>query len=128
MLTVQPGPRDRRLLSVLLILGVVAVSFYIVSQVTALFFYFGDIFLTFFLAWLLAFIISPVVSRIVNVIPRLPRAVATILVYSRGRRRPRHPRRRRRRRAGHLDRPVRRSAPGHQDQPADDPRRHGRHG
>ena len=82
MLTVQPGPRDRRLLSVLLILGVVAVSFYIISQLSALFFYFGDILLTFFLAWLLAFIISPIVSRIVNVIPRLPRAVATILVYS----------------------------------------------
>jgi predicted PurR-regulated permease PerM len=55
---------------------------YIVTQLTTLFFYFGDILLTFFLAWLLAFIISPIVSAIVNVIPRLPRAVATILVYS----------------------------------------------
>jgi predicted PurR-regulated permease PerM len=82
MLNVQPGPRDRRLLSTLLILGVVALTFYIVSQLTDLFFYFGDIFLTFFLAWLLAFIISPIVARIVGLIPRLPRAVATILVYS----------------------------------------------
>jgi len=82
MLNVQPGPRDRRLLSTLLILGVIAVSFYIVSQLTELFFYFGDILLTFFLAWLLAFIISPIVTRIVNAIPRLPRAAATILVYS----------------------------------------------
>ncbi len=81
MLNVQPGPRDRRLLSTLLILGVVAVAFYIISQLTDLFFYFGDIFLTFFLAWLLAFIISPIVARIVGIIPRLPRAVATILVY-----------------------------------------------
>jgi predicted PurR-regulated permease PerM len=81
MLTAQPGPRDRRLLSILLILGVVAVVFYIVSQLTVLFFYFGDIFLTFFLAWLLAFIISPIVTRVVDLIPRLPRAVATILVY-----------------------------------------------
>lgn len=81
MLTAQPGPRDRRLLGILLILGVIAVLFYIVSQLTVLFFYFGDIFLTFFLAWLLAFIISPIVSRIVDVIPRLPRAVATVLVY-----------------------------------------------
>jgi predicted PurR-regulated permease PerM len=81
MLTAQPGPRDRRWLSALLILGVVAVTFYIVSQLTVLFFYFGDIFLTFFLAWLLAFIISPIVTRIVDVIPRLPRAVATVLVY-----------------------------------------------
>ena len=82
MLTAQPGPRDRRLLSILLILGVVAVLMYIVTQLTTLFFYFGDILLTFFLAWLLAFIISPIVTAIVNVIPRLPRAVATILVYS----------------------------------------------
>jgi len=82
MLTAQPGPRDRRLLSALLVLGVVAVAFYIVSQLTDLFFYFGDIFLTFFLAWLLAFIISPIVTRIVDAIPRLPRAVATIIVYS----------------------------------------------
>ncbi|MFL5640904.1 MAG: AI-2E family transporter [Chloroflexota bacterium] len=82
MLTAHPGPRDRRLLSILLVLGVVAVLMYIVTQLTTLFFYFGDILLTFFLAWLLAFIISPIVSAIVNVIPRLPRAVATILVYS----------------------------------------------
>ncbi len=77
-----PGPRDRRLLSTLLILGVIAVFFTIVSQLSQLFFYFGDIFLTFFLAWLLAFIISPIVSRIVDAIPRLPRAAATILVYT----------------------------------------------
>ena len=78
----QPGPRDRRLLSALLILGVVAVFFFVVEKLADLFFYFGDILLTFFLAWLLAFIISPIVSRIVNLIPRLPRAAATILVYT----------------------------------------------
>jgi predicted PurR-regulated permease PerM len=80
--TISPGPRDRRLLSTLLVLGVVALFFLIVSQLSQLFFYFGDIFLTFFLAWLLAFIISPIVSRIVDAIPRLPRAAATILVYT----------------------------------------------
>jgi predicted PurR-regulated permease PerM len=77
-----PGPRDRRFLSTLLILGVIAVFFTIVSQLSQVFFYFGDILLTFFLAWLLAFIISPIVSRIVNAIPTLPRAAATILVYT----------------------------------------------
>jgi len=82
MLNIQPGPRDRRLLGALLILGVIAVLFYVIGQIADLFFYFGDILLTFFLAWLLAFIISPLVARIVNAIPRLPRAVATILVYS----------------------------------------------
>ena len=69
-------------MSTLLILGVIAVLFYVVSQLADLFFYFGDILLTFFLAWLLAFIISPIVTRIVNAVPRLPRAVATIFVYT----------------------------------------------
>jgi predicted PurR-regulated permease PerM len=82
MLNFGSGTRDRRLLSTLLILGVVFLFFSIVSQLSLLFFYFGDIFLTFFLAWLLAFIISPIVSRIVNAIPRLPRAAATVLVYT----------------------------------------------
>jgi len=81
MLNIGPGTRERRLLSALLILGVVFLFFGIVSQLTLLFFYFGDILLTFFLAWLLAFIISPIVTGIVNMIPRLPRAVATVLVY-----------------------------------------------
>jgi predicted PurR-regulated permease PerM len=79
---VPPEPRDRRLVNALLILGVIAVFFYVVGQLADLFFYFGDILLTFFLAWLLAFIISPIVSRIVDAIPRLPRAAATVLVYS----------------------------------------------
>ena len=69
-------------MSTLLILAVIAVLFYVVSQLADLFFYFGDILLTFFLAWLLAFIISPIVTRIVNAVPRLPRAVATIFVYT----------------------------------------------
>jgi predicted PurR-regulated permease PerM len=81
MLNIGSGTRERRLLSTLLILGVVFLFFGIVSQLSLLFFYFGDILLTFFLAWLLAFIISPIVTGIVNMIPRLPRAVATVLVY-----------------------------------------------
>lgn len=79
---VQPGPRDRRLISALLILGVVALFFFVAERLAFLFFFFGDILLTFFLAWLLAFIISPLVSRIVDAIPGLPRAAATILVYA----------------------------------------------
>ena len=82
MLNMRPGSRDSRLVSALLILGVVAVTFYVVGQLADVFFYFGDIFLTFFLAWLLAFIISPIVTRMVDVIPRLPRALATVLVYA----------------------------------------------
>ena len=82
MLNLQPGSRDSRLVSTLLILGVLAVTFFVVGQLANLFFYFGDIFLTFFLAWLLAFIISPIVTRIAALIPRLHRVVATVLVYT----------------------------------------------
>ena len=82
MLGAQPGGRDRRLIDAILVLGVIALFFIVVGQLASVFFYFGDIFLTFFLAWLLAFIISPVVTRISAWIPRLPRIVATVLVYT----------------------------------------------
>jgi len=82
MLNVRPEGRDRRLVGALLVLGVTALFFIVVGQLAAVFFYFGDIFLTFFLAWLLAFIISPVVTRIVDAVPRLPRAVAAVIVYT----------------------------------------------
>ena len=115
-------------MSTLLILGVLALVFFVVGQLANLFFYFGDILLTFFLAWLLAFIISPIVTRMVDVIPRLPRALATVLVYSRGRGRPDRHRRRRRRRARDLDHPVRRLDPGHRGEPAARSSRPGRSG
>ncbi len=76
-----PRARDRRLLSTLLILAVVGVFFVVLRQLADVFFFFGDVLLTFFLAWLIAFILSPIVGRIVDVIPRLPRAIATIVVY-----------------------------------------------
>jgi len=82
MLTVPPGERSGRLVGALLVLGVVALFFIVVGQLAATFFYFGDIFLTFFLAWLLAFIISPIVGRLMAIDPRLPRAVAAVIVYT----------------------------------------------
>jgi predicted PurR-regulated permease PerM len=82
MLNVQPEGRDRRLIGALLALGVTALFLVVVAQLAAAFFFFGDILLTFFLAWLLAFIISPVVTRVVDAVPRLPRAAAAILVYT----------------------------------------------
>lgn len=78
----RPNGRDRRLVSVILVLAAVVLFFIAVEQIGTAFFYFGDILLTFFLAWLLAFIISPVVTRISAWIPRLPRVVATVLVYT----------------------------------------------
>jgi predicted PurR-regulated permease PerM len=82
VLNVQPEGRDRRLIGALLVLGVTALFFIVVAQLAAVFFFFGDILLTFFLAWLLAFIISPVVTRVVDAVPRLPRAAAVVLVYT----------------------------------------------
>jgi predicted PurR-regulated permease PerM len=70
------------LFGALLTLGVIALFFIVVDQVASVFFFFGDVLLTFFLAWLLAFIISPIVARVVGFIPRLPRGLATILVYT----------------------------------------------
>lgn len=81
-LDVRPTTRERRLVGALLTLGVIALFFIVVEQVATVFFFFGDILLTFFLAWLLAFVISPVVTWISSRIPRLPRALATIIVYT----------------------------------------------
>src|SRR5688500_17883254 len=77
-----PRSRERRLLTAILVLGTIVLFFAAVSMAAAAVGFFGDILLTFFLAWLLAFIISPIVTRIVAVIPRLPRVLATVLVYS----------------------------------------------
>jgi predicted PurR-regulated permease PerM len=82
MLSVPPGERNGRLVGALLVLAVVALFFVVVGQLADTFFFFGDIFLTFFLAWLLAFIISPIVARLMAIDPRLPRAVAAVIVYT----------------------------------------------
>jgi predicted PurR-regulated permease PerM len=79
---IPPGSRDRRLVSAILILATIVLAYLTISLTAEGIFYFGDVLLTFFLAWLLAFIISPIVTRIVAVIPRLPRELATVLVYS----------------------------------------------
>lgn len=82
MLPVQAQDRNGRLVGALLVLGVVALFFIVVGQFAEAFFFFGDIFLTFFLAWLLAFIISPIVARLMDLDPRLPRALAAVIVYT----------------------------------------------
>ncbi len=79
---IAPGGRDRRLLSAILVLGTIVLFFVAINLAASAIGYFGDVLLAFFLAWLLAFIISPVVTRIVDLIPRLPRVLATVLVYS----------------------------------------------
>ena len=75
--------RDRRLVSAILVLATVVLFFVAVGLAAHGVGFFGDILLAFFLAWLLAFIISPIVTRIVGLIPRLPRVLATVIVYTR---------------------------------------------
>ena len=74
--------REHRLLGIVLTLAAIALFFVVVGFLADLFYFFGDVLLTFFLAWLLAFIISPAVGRVVALVPRLPRAGATIAVYA----------------------------------------------
>jgi predicted PurR-regulated permease PerM len=75
-------PRIHRWLTALIILATVAAAFVVIDDVTSMVAYFSDVIMIFFLAWLLAFILSPLASALVHVIPRLPRAVAVILVYA----------------------------------------------
>jgi predicted PurR-regulated permease PerM len=79
---IAPPGRERRLISAILVLGTVVLFFVAVDLAASAIGFFGDVLLTFFLAWLLAFIISPIVTRIASLIPRLPRVVATVLVYT----------------------------------------------
>ena len=75
-------PRLHRWLTALVILGTIAAAFVVLSDVTGLIAYFSDVIMVFFLAWLLAFILSPLASALVHLFPRLPRALAVILVYT----------------------------------------------
>jgi predicted PurR-regulated permease PerM len=75
-------PRLHRWLTALVILGTIAAAFVVLSDVTGLIAYFSDVIMVFFLAWLLAFILSPLASALVHLFPRLPRALAVILVYA----------------------------------------------
>ena len=75
-------PRLHRWLTALIILGTVAVIFVVINDVVSLVAYFNDVIMIFFLAWLLAFILSPLASALVHLVPRLPRALAVILVYA----------------------------------------------
>jgi predicted PurR-regulated permease PerM len=79
---IAPAGRERRLVSAILVLATVVLFFVAVDLAASAIGFFGDVLLTFFLAWLLAFIISPIVTRIAGLIPRLPRIVATVLVYT----------------------------------------------
>jgi predicted PurR-regulated permease PerM len=74
--------REHRWLTALLVLATVAVSFVVIDSVANLIMFFADTIMVFFLAWLLAFILSPVANGLLRFFPRLPRAIAVIIVYA----------------------------------------------
>jgi predicted PurR-regulated permease PerM len=73
--------RQRRLIDTVLILAAIALGFVVLGYVANVFYAFGDILLLFFLAWLLSFALLPLINGVARLIPRLPQAVAVILVY-----------------------------------------------
>ncbi len=75
-------PREHRWLSALLILATLVVGFVVIDYVGKWVAYFEDVIMIFFLAWLLAFILSPIANGLVHLFPRLPRAIAVIVVYA----------------------------------------------
>lgn len=74
--------RQRRLIDAILILGVIALGFLVLSLAGTVFYAFGDVILVFFLAWLLSFVLSPLINGVQTIAPRLPRPVAVLFVYA----------------------------------------------
>jgi predicted PurR-regulated permease PerM len=74
--------REHRWLTALLILGTIAAAFVVIGYVTGLIVFFSDVIMIFFLAWLLSFILSPVANGLLRLFPRLPRAIAVVIVYA----------------------------------------------
>ncbi len=73
--------RQRRLVDAVLVLAVIALGFIVLGDAATLFYAFGDILLLFFLAWLLSFTLLPLINGVARLIPRMPQALAVIIVY-----------------------------------------------
>lgn len=73
--------RQRRLIDAVLILAVIALGFVVLGYAAAVFYTFGDVLLLFFLSWLLSFALLPLIKGVSALVPRLPPAVAVIVVY-----------------------------------------------
>lgn len=72
-------PRTRRLMTVVLVLGSVALFFVVLGQLAGLWAVFGDLVLIFFFAWLLGFVLEPVAAWMARFMPRV---VAVTIAYS----------------------------------------------
>ncbi len=73
--------RQRRLLDIILILAAIALGFVVAWFTIGVVAFFSDVLMLFFLAWLLAFAVLPLVGALKRLIPRLPDAVAVLLVF-----------------------------------------------
>jgi predicted PurR-regulated permease PerM len=71
-------PRERRWLTILLILGSIALFLAVVNQIAYLWTVFGDLILIFFFAWLLGFVLEPIAAFLARFMPRL---VAVAITY-----------------------------------------------
>jgi len=80
--SIQFTDREHRWLTTLLILATLVAGFVVLGFATGLLAYFSDVIMIFFLAWLLAFILSPVANGLLHLFPRLPRAIAVVIIYS----------------------------------------------
>lgn len=81
----QPGepsylmtPRNRRLVTIVLTLGSVALFFVVLDQVAAVWGVFSDLILIFFFAWLLGFVLEPVAAWLARFMPRV---IAVTIAY-----------------------------------------------
>lgn len=82
MVTRQLPESERRWLRALLVVGTFAVGLFLLGLVANVILYFSDILIILILAWLFAFMVSPIVDGIGRALPRIPRTIAVVLVYS----------------------------------------------
>jgi len=73
--------RQRRLLDIILILAAIALGFVVAGFTLQVLGFFADVLMLFFLAWLLAFAVLPLVGALKRLVPKLPDAVAVLLVF-----------------------------------------------
>ncbi len=71
-------PRERRWLTILLVLGSVALFFVVLDQLAGVWAVFSDLILIFFFAWLLGFILEPIAAWLSRFVPRV---VAVTIAY-----------------------------------------------
>jgi predicted PurR-regulated permease PerM len=77
----SPGlltPRERRWLTVVLILGSIALFLAVTTQIAYMWTVFGDLILIFFFAWLLGFVLEPIAAFLARFMPRV---VAVAIAY-----------------------------------------------